>query len=54
MRKSDENLTLKRLQNYIKKGAKELGFDKLSAEERCLMLGEEVGELFKAVRKAKK
>jgi len=38
MRKNDENLTLKKLQNYIKEGAKELGFDKLSAEERCLML----------------
>ena len=44
---------LKAYQDYVQKSAEERGFDKLSAEQRCLMLGEEVGELFKAVRKAK-
>jgi len=48
-----ENPLLRDLQDYIQKGAEELGFDQLSAEERALMLGEEVGELFKAIRKAK-
>jgi len=47
------NPLLKDYQDYIQKSAEERGFDKLSAEQRCLMLGEEVGELFKAVRKAR-
>jgi len=42
---------LKDIQEYILKGGIELGFDKLSGLQRCLMLGEEVGELFKSVRK---
>ena len=42
---------LKDIQEHISKGGIELGFDKLSATQRCLMLGEEVGELFKSIRK---
>lgn len=45
---------LKDIQEYIQKGAEELGFDKLDALQRCLMLGEEVGELFKSIRKYEK
>jgi NTP pyrophosphatase (non-canonical NTP hydrolase) len=45
---------LKDFQEYVQKGAEELGFDKLNASQRCLMLGEEVGELFKSVRKHEK
>lgn len=45
------NFTLLDLQKYILEGWIQLGFNKLSAPQRCLMLGEEVGELFKSVRK---
>lgn len=47
-------MTLKDNQEQIKKGAVELGFDQLTGVQRCLMLGEEVGELFKAIRKQEK
>ncbi|MDD2515921.1 MAG: MazG nucleotide pyrophosphohydrolase domain-containing protein [Candidatus Gracilibacteria bacterium] len=54
MFKLKENQLLKDLQEYILETGVELGFDKLSATQRCLMLGEEVGELFKSVRKYEK
>jgi len=44
--------TIKELQEYILRTGKELGFDKLDGSQRCIMLGEEMGELFKSVRKA--
>ena len=44
--------TIKELQEYILRTGKEFGFDKLDASQRCIMLGEEMGELFKSVRKA--
>ena len=46
-----DNPLLKDIQEYILNSGAELGFDKLNAVQRCLMLGEEVGELFKSVRK---
>lgn len=46
--------TLEDLQEYVEELEKERGFTGQSSVERCLHLGEEVGELFKAVRKAEK
>ena len=46
-----ENPTLADFQKYIKQMRKIRGFEKESPVEECLLLGEEVGELFKAVRK---
>ncbi len=46
-----DNPLLKDVQEYILNSGAELGFDKLNAIQRCLMLGEEVGELYKSVRK---
>ena len=47
-----EQPTLERLQAYVSKLEDERGFASQSARDKCLLLGEEVGELFKAVRKA--
>src|SRR5690242_4429156 len=44
--------TLKDLQNYINEMEIERGFDDNTVMQKCLMLGEEVGELFKSVRKS--
>ncbi len=46
-----ENSTLKDLQIYVNELEKERGFIDQNTLQKCLMLGEEVGELFKAVRK---
>lgn len=46
-----ENTTLKGLQNYVKELEKERGFDGENIFNKCILLGEEVGELFKAIRK---
>lgn len=54
MFKLKENQLLKDLQEYILETGVELWFDKLSATQRCLMLWEEVWELFKSVRKYEK
>ncbi|UCG95495.1 MAG: pyrophosphohydrolase [archaeon] len=43
--------TLKEVQEYIKTVLRERGFDKETTVEKCLLLGEEIGELYKAVRK---
>ncbi len=45
--------TLKDFQKYIKDMRVERKFDDETIVEECLLLGEEVGELFKAVRKHK-
>jgi NTP pyrophosphatase (non-canonical NTP hydrolase) len=45
--------TLDDFQKYVKEMRIERGFDNESIIEECLLLGEEVGELFKAVRKHK-
>ena len=41
-------------QEYVKKLEAERGFTRQNAIEKCLLLGEEMGELFKAVRKTMK
>ena len=43
--------TLADIQTYVIKLEEERGFSDQSVKEKCLLLGEEVGELFKAVRK---
>jgi NTP pyrophosphatase (non-canonical NTP hydrolase) len=48
------NPSLSDFQNYVKELEIERGFSKESVIQKCLMLGEEVGELFKAVRKSDK
>ena len=49
-----EGATLGQLQRYIEATAKERGFGNQNALQKCLILGEEVGELFKAIRKEEK
>ena len=44
--------TLSDIQRYVTELERERGFDDQSARDKCLLLGEEVGELFRAVRRA--
>ncbi len=46
--------TLRDFQDYVRKLEDERGFTEQNAIEKCLLLGEELGELFKAVRKTMK
>lgn len=46
--------TFKDFQDYVKELEKERGFTKEAVLQKCLMLGEEVGELFKAIRRKEK
>ena len=46
-----DNPQLITYQNYVAELEQERDFKDQSAIEKCLLLGEEVGELFKAVRK---
>jgi NTP pyrophosphatase (non-canonical NTP hydrolase) len=48
------NPTLQDIQQYVLESEIERGFTKNTSIERALMLGEEVGELFKAIRKVEK
>ena len=48
------NPTLTDIQKYVTELEKERGFAHQEAIQKCLMLGEEVGELFKAIRKQEK
>ncbi len=47
-----ENPTLSGIQKYVEELEIERGFSDQSAQDKCLLLGEEIGELFKAVRKS--
>jgi NTP pyrophosphatase (non-canonical NTP hydrolase) len=47
-----DNPTLKNLQKYVAELETERGFAQQTTIDKCLLLGEEVGELFKAVRKS--
>jgi NTP pyrophosphatase (non-canonical NTP hydrolase) len=49
-----ENPTLKDIQEYVADMEKERGFTEESVIQKCLLLGEEMGELFNAVRKVEK
>ncbi|MCX6099965.1 MAG: pyrophosphohydrolase [Candidatus Bipolaricaulota bacterium] len=44
--------TLADFQRYVAELERERGFDDQTARDKCLLLGEEVGELFRAVRRA--
>lgn len=46
--------TLGDLQRYVAQMEEERGFSQRDVIQQCLLLGEEVGELFKAVRKDQK
>ena len=46
-----ERPTLADFQVYVAELETERGFDDQSVRDKCLLLGEELGELFKAVRK---
>lgn len=48
------NPTLADIQKYVTELEVERGFADQNAIQKCLMLGEEVGELFKAIRKQEK
>jgi len=47
-----KNPTLKEFQKYVTELENERGFTHQTIIDKCLLLGEEVGELFKAVRKS--
>ena len=47
----NEHPTLADFQAYVTRLETERGFDDQSVRDKCLLLGEEIGELFKAVRK---
>lgn len=47
-----ENPMLKDFQNYVVELEKERGFTNQTVLQKSLFLGEEVGELFKAIRKS--
>ena len=47
-----ENPTLEDFQRYVQELEMERGFSHQSIRDKCLLLGEETGELFKAIRKA--
>jgi len=47
----NEHPTLADFQAYVAKLEVERGFEEQSVRDKCLLLGEEIGELFKAVRK---
>jgi len=49
-----ENPTLKDFQNYVQELEIERGFSKDTVLQKCLFLGEEIGELFRAIRKHEK
>lgn len=46
--------TLKDFQKYVKELEEERGFANDGVLQKCLMLGEEIGELFKSIRKSEK
>ena len=54
MLKLKKNPTLSDFQKYVIKMEKERGFIEQGVLQKTLMLGEEVGELFKAIRKQQK
>jgi len=49
-----EQPTIKDFQKYVAEMERERGFSEEFIIQKCLLLGEEVGELYKAVRKTEK
>ncbi len=54
MPKLKEKPTLSDIQKYVMELEKERGFTEQTVLQKSLMLGEEMGELFKAIRKREK
>lgn len=50
----EKSSALQDLQRYVLEMEEERGFSSRGVVQQCLLLGEEVGELFKAVRKHEK
>ncbi|MEY9839477.1 MazG nucleotide pyrophosphohydrolase domain-containing protein [Streptacidiphilus sp. EB103A] len=50
----EQNQSLEEIQAYVADMENERGFSTRPVIEQCLQLGEEVGEIFKAVRKREK
>lgn len=50
----EKSSALDELQRYVREMEEERGFTNRGVVQQCLLLGEEVGELFKAVRKHEK
>lgn len=50
----EKSCALDELQRYVQEMEEERGFTDRGVVQQCLLLGEEVGELFKAVRKHEK
>ncbi len=48
----NEYPTLADFQTYVAQLEAERGFEDQSSRDKCLLMGEEIGELFKAVRKS--
>jgi len=49
-----QNPTFADFQKYVQQLEEERGFSEQGVLQKCLMLGEEIGELFKAIRKKEK
>lgn len=49
-----EDPTFKDFQKYVRQMEDIRGFEEQGVLQKCLMLGEEIGELFKAIRKKEK
>ncbi|MCG6188988.1 MazG nucleotide pyrophosphohydrolase domain-containing protein [Maribellus maritimus] len=47
-----QKATLKNFQKYVSELESERGFSQQTVLDKCLLLGEEIGELFKAIRKS--
>ncbi len=47
----ETNPTIQNFQKYVQQLEQERGFDNQTATQKGLLLGEEIGELFKAMRK---
>ena len=47
-----ENARLHDFQIYVSELERERGFSLQTAKDKCLLLGEEIGELFKVIRKS--
>ena len=52
MPKLNEHPTLADFQRYVAELEMERGFEDQTVRDKCLLLGEEIGELFKAIRRA--
>ena len=45
-------VSLRGLQNYVEKLEADRGFSRDSVLQKCILLGEEIGELFRAIRRS--